>query len=127
MFFRQHQSSETSKRSTENRDRRQRDTAIGRRPLRFEQLEGKILLSVTVSGFSESIANNTTLPFATGEFTAHFSDTSNPGASLQDIKIATLPAEGTLTLGSTAHCRPNHPFRRRVQPGLHALFGLCRR
>ena len=58
-------------------------------------------LAPTVSGFSASVAETGTLSFSSSQFTSNFSDPT-AGATLQDIEITSLPAEGTLALSGTA-------------------------
>ena len=54
-----------------------------------------------VSSVSKSTVQDTPLPFAAADFTGAFTD-PDAGDSLQEIKIASLPGHGTLTLNGTA-------------------------
>ncbi len=53
-----------------------------------------------VSSFDKSLMQDTPLPFAAADFTAAFTD-PDAGDSLQEIKIASLPSQGVLTLNNT--------------------------
>jgi len=80
----------------------QRATTFGYSLYEFEVYGGPAVNHApVVSSFSKSTMQNTSLPFAAGDFAGAFTD-PDAGDSLQKIKITSLPGHGTLTLNSTA-------------------------
>ena len=67
----------------------------------FATTDAAVTLTITptVSAFAKTLAEDAAIPFASSDFTTHFTD---PDHALQAVKITTLPAHGQLTLAQTA-------------------------
>ena len=80
----------------------QRATTFGYSLYELEVYGGPVVNHApVVSGFSKSGTQDTSLPFAAGDFSGSFTD-SDAGDHRQTIKITSLPSHGTLRLNHTA-------------------------
>jgi hypothetical protein len=79
--------------------RRPRGRRASKRQLYLEFLEERVLLTVTLQAFSETIRHHGSYTFAASDFTTNFN--SNVNNNLMTLEITSLPSNGTLTLAGS--------------------------